>query len=95
MKKPSVVRLYNFSDATLVTKGKEKIAFMRRDVAAFTPFGITTALMTSLETAINTFSNTITDIEALSNQTGVTAKKDAKADQLRVAIRAVMTRVEL
>ena len=31
MKKPSVVRLYNFSDATLVTKGKEKIAFMRRD----------------------------------------------------------------
>ena len=95
MKKPSVVRLYNFSDATLVTKGKEKIAFMRRDVAAFTPFGITTALMTSLETAINTFSNTITDIEALSNQTGVTAKKDAKADQLRVAIRTVMARVEL
>ena len=89
MKKPSVVRLYNFSDATLVTTGKEKIAFMRRDAAAFTPFGVTAALVTSLETAINVFSNSITDIETVSNQTGVTANKDAKADQLRVAIRNV------
>lgn len=95
MKKPPVVRLYNFSDATLVTKGKEKIAFMRRDVAAFTPFGVTVPLVTSLETAINVFSNTITDVEAVNNQTGVTAAKDAKADQLRVAIRTVMARAEL
>jgi len=95
MKKQTAVRLYNFSDATLVTKGKEKIAFMRRDVAAFTPFGVTAALVTSLETAINIFSNTITDVEAVSNQTGVTVAKDAKADQLRVAIRTVMTRAEL
>lgn len=95
MKKPSVVRLYNFSDATLVTTGKEKIAFMRRDAAAFTPFGVTTALVTSLETAINVFSNTITDIESVSNQTGVTTNKNAKADQLRMAIRTVMARAEL
>jgi hypothetical protein len=87
--------LYKFSDVTLVTKGKEKIAFMRRDAAVFTPFGVTAPLVTSLETAINVFSNTITDIEAVSNQTGVTAAKDAKADQLRVAIRAVMARAEL
>ncbi|MFA9190661.1 hypothetical protein AAGV28_04690 [Flavobacterium sp. FZUC8N2.13] len=95
MKKQPVTRLYKFSDATLVTTAKEKIAFMRRDVTAFTPFGITAALVTSLETATNAFSNTITDIEAVSNQTQVTANKDAKADQLRVAIRAVMARVEL
>lgn len=95
MKKPPVIRLYNFSDAMLVTKGKEKIAFMRRDAAAFTPFGITATLVTNLETAINNFSNTITDIETLNNQSGVTANKDAKADQLRVAIRNVMTRAEL
>ena len=95
MKKPSVIRLYKFSDATLVTKGKEKIAFMRRDAAAFTPFGVTAPQVTSLETAINAFSNTITDVEAVSNQAGVTAAKDAKADQLRVAIRAVMARAEL
>jgi hypothetical protein len=95
MKKTSVVRLYRFSDATLVTTGKEKIAFMRRDAAAFTPFGITAAQVTSLETAINIFSNSITDIETVSNQTGVTTNKDAKADQLRMAIRTVMARAEL
>ena len=95
MKKPSVIRLYNFSDATLVTTGKEKIAFMRRDAAAFTPFGVTATLVTTLETAINAFSNSITDIESVSNQIGVTATKDAKADQLRMAIRAVMARAEL
>lgn len=95
MKKPSVVRLYNFSDATLVTTAKEKIAFIRRDAAAFTPFGVTAPLVTSLETAINAFANTITDIETISNQTGVTANKDVKADQLRVAIRTVMARAEL
>lgn len=94
MKKPSVVRSYNFSDATLVSKAKEKIAFMRRDAASFTPFGITAALVTSLETAVNVFSNTITDVEAVSDQTGVTVAKDAKADQLKVAIRAVMSRAE-
>lgn len=95
MKKSSVSRLYKFSDANLVTTTKEKIAFMRRDVTAFAPFGITAALVTGLETATNAFSNTITDIEAVNNQTQVTANKDAKAEQLRVAIRAVMARVEL
>lgn len=95
MKKQAVVRLYNFSDATLVIKGKEKIAFMRRDAANFTPFGVTTALVTSLETAIDTFSNSITDIETVSDQTGITVNKEAKADQLRVAIRTVMSRAEL
>ncbi|OYX83011.1 MAG: hypothetical protein B7Y83_12900, partial [Flavobacteriales bacterium 32-34-25] len=72
MKKSSVSRLYKFSDASLVTTAKEKIAFMRRDVTAFTPFGITATLVTSLETATNAFSNTITDIEAVNNQTQVT-----------------------
>lgn len=95
MKKQPVVRLYKFSDATLVTKGKEKIAFMRRDATAFAPFGITAALVTTLETALTAFSNTSTDIEAAANQTGTTTAKDSKADQLRVAIRAVMARAEL
>ena len=95
MKKPSVIRFYNFSDARLVTTGKEKIAFMRRDAAAFAPFGISAGLVNGLEAAINAFANSITDIETVSNQTGVTANKDAKADQLRVAIRTVMARAEL
>jgi hypothetical protein len=95
MKKATVVRLYNFSDATLVTTAREKIGFMRRDADAFTPFGVTAVQMADLETAINNFSNSITDGESLSDQTEVTANKIAKADQLRVAIRTVMARVEL
>lgn len=95
MKKQAVVRLYNFSDAVLVTTGKEKIAFMRRDVAAFTPFGVTASLVTDLEAAISDFADSITDVESISNQTEVTSDKEAKADELRVAVRVVMARAEL
>ncbi|WP_155958913.1 hypothetical protein [Flavobacterium limnosediminis] len=95
MKKQEVTRLYKFSDATLVALGKEKIAFMRRDLEAFTSFGITVAMISDLESNLIQFSDGITDIEALSDQTGVTENKTNKAEQLRVAIRNVMTRVEL
>lgn len=95
MKKKEVFRTFNFSDAVLITKGKEKIAFMKRDAAKFDGFGITVAAVTTLENSITAFSDGITDIEALSDQTEVTAIKDAKADELRVAIRDLMTRVEL
>lgn len=95
MKKPSVIRLYHFSDAKFITTAKEKIAFIRRDATAFTPFGITATSVNSLETAINAFLNNITDIELRSDQTEVTVNKDIKAEQLRVAIRTVMARVEL
>jgi hypothetical protein len=86
MKKAEVVRLYKFSDGKLITVGKEKIAFMRRDATAFAPFGITAALITGLEMSINTFTNFITDTEALGDQTGITDAKNAKAEQVRVAI---------
>ena len=95
MKKKEVFRTFNFSDAVLITKGKEKIAFMKRDAAKFDGFGITVAAVTTLENSITAFSDGITDIEALSDQTEVTAIKDAKAEELRVAIRDLMTRVEL
>lgn len=95
MKKSEVVRLYKFSDATLVTMSREKIAFMRRDTEAFASFGITETMITDLETALTNFSETVTDIEAISDQTGVTEAKNAKAEQIRTAIRNVMARVEL
>jgi hypothetical protein len=40
MKKQRIMRMYNFSDAALVVKGKEKISFIRRDKTAFAVFGI-------------------------------------------------------
>lgn len=95
MKKKEAFRLFNFSDAVLITKAQEKIVFIRRDYEEFEAFGITNPLITELENNVTDFSNSITDIEALSNQTEMTAGKNAKAEELRVAIRAVMSRVQL
>jgi hypothetical protein len=95
MKKKKVVRIFNFSDAVLITKGKEKIAFMQRDSKEFADFGITKNLVTNLGNRIDVFLENATDIEALSDQTGVTKIKDDKAETLRVAIREVMSRAEL
>lgn len=95
MKKKEVVRVFNFSDAVLVTKTKEKIAFMQRDLAEFVQYGITQADVTALLNSIDAFSESITDVEILSDQTGVTSLKDSKAESLREAIRSIMTRVAL
>lgn len=92
MKKHEVVRLYNFSDAKLIEIGYEKIAFMRRDINAFASFGLDDTKFTELETKITDFSNLITDIETSSEQVEITEQKDEKAEELRVAIRSVMTR---
>lgn len=95
MKKQEPVRLYKFSDARLNTLGNEKIGYMRRDAAAFAPFGIAADQVVALEAALNAFEATLTDTEAVADQTGAAAEKDAKAEELRVAIRGVMTRVAL
>ena len=95
MRKSEPVRLYNFSDANLIGIGREKVAYMQRDAASFSSFGITSALVSALGDAITAFSGTVTDIEALGDQTGLTAAKNEKADALRVSIRNVMARVEL
>lgn len=95
MKKQEVLRIYKFSDATLVTKGLEKIAFMQRDAAQFEDYGITDANFTTLQDSIMAFSDRLTDVEALGDQMQSTALKDAKAEDIRVAIREVMSRVVL
>lgn len=95
MKKKEAVRLFNFSDAVLITKAQEKISFMRRDHDDFEAYGILNPHITALETSVTDFSNSITDIEALSDKMDITSNKNAKAEELRVAIRAVMSRVQL
>lgn len=95
MKKPNVIRFYNFSDGTLVTKGLEKVAYMERDKPEFELYGITLEKVNDLKTLINAFSDRITDVEALGNQTSVTADKDIKAEEIRTTIRGIMSRVVL
>lgn len=94
MKKQKVMRMYNFSDADLIMKGGEKISFLRRDKAAFAPFGITETMIAKLETNLNAFAQNRTDIEAQCEQMVVTQDKNAKAEELRTAIQSVMKRVE-
>jgi hypothetical protein len=95
MKKQDVVRIYKHSDGTLVTKGLEKVAYMQRDKPEFEAFGITPQKVTDLKTLLTAFSERLTDVEALGDQTSVTANKDAKAEEIRTAIRDVMARVVL
>jgi hypothetical protein len=95
MKKTEVVRIYKHSDGTLVTKGLEKVAYMLRDKTEFEAYGITPDLVNDLKNSLNAFSERITDVEALGDQTDVTVNKDAKAEEIRTAIRGVMSRVVL
>ncbi|WP_309613023.1 hypothetical protein [Flavobacterium sp.] len=95
MRKNDVIRIYNFSDGTLVTKGLEKVAYMLRDKPQFEDYGITTRLVDDLKNSLLAFSQRLTDIEALGDQTNVTANKDAKAEEIRTTIRSIMSRVVL
>ncbi len=95
MKKKEVTRTFKFSDAVLITKTREKIAFIRRDIVEFEKFGVSPANVLDLENKVNVFADNATDVESLSNQTEVTTAKDAKAEVLRVAIRDIMARAEL
>lgn len=95
MEKQEVLRLYNFSDATLVTTGLEKAAYMNRDEAKFETYGILPAQIQALQASLNAFAARLTDVEALGDQAQSTAEKDAKAAELRTLIRSLMSRVEL
>ncbi|CAM3891291.1 MULTISPECIES: hypothetical protein [Flavobacterium] len=68
---------------------------MRRDVAKFTTYGILASDILALEEKITLFSDGISDIEILGDQTNSTALKNIIGDELRTAIRDLMTRVQL
>ena len=95
MKKKEAVRLYKFSDATLVTKSLEKIAYMKRDETEFDKYNITAVKREALKSEVEAFSELETDVEALQDQVERTELKDKKAEEIRVNVREVMSSVEL
>jgi hypothetical protein len=95
MENQDINRLYKFSDAILITKAKSKIAFIRRDAAEFMCYGITSVMIDELEASVEAFLDITTDIEMLGDQIEITKSKNAKAGELRAAIRNVMGRVQL
>lgn len=95
MKKSEPARDYKFSDARLITIIKEKVAYIKRDALPFENYGITIALIADLENSADAFSDFITDLEALSDQSIAGTTKSEIAELLREKIRAVMVRAAL
>ena len=95
MKKIEPVRVYKFSDGKLITLVEEKIANAQRDSTEFEQYGITYDTINLLQTDMITFRDLPTDVEVLGKQVIVTEAKDIAAEALRVAIRELMSRVEI
>jgi len=95
MKKLEAKRAYTLPDAALITTTKVKVAFIRRDQAEFTPFGITQANIDALDQEAEAFSDLPTDNEIVVEQMLSTELKKEKADEIKVAVRNIMGRVSL
>lgn len=93
--KKEVVRDYKIDDANLITVSNARAAFLRRDIASLSAFGITTATISAFEAQINAFENCPNDVELLAEQKYATEFKDAKAAAIRDAIEPIDTRVKI
>jgi hypothetical protein len=93
MKKQSVSREYNFSDAELYSECSERIQYLRRDAAEFLTYGFDENSRLNLEKLVLSFSNLPDDNELVGDQMQATQKKNDAAESLKTAIRTVMTRV--
>ena len=87
-------RKYNMDDAHLVLTAKAKIAFMQRDIAALSDYGITPAVLTAFENLVNDFENFATDIELHGAQELATEEKKAKAELVRDTLTDLRSRVQ-
>ncbi|GBL34679.1 hypothetical protein EMGBS15_02740 [Filimonas sp.] len=94
MKKAVVTRNYSFADATLITTCNNTHHFMSRDTTEFGTFNVLPADMTTFRTEVTTFEDLPTDQELLGAQIEATEKKDLIAENLKVAIREIMTRAQ-
>jgi hypothetical protein len=93
MKKQSVSREYNFSDAELYRECSERIQYLRRDASEFCSYGFDENSRKSFESLLISFSNLPDDNELVGDQMQATQKKNDAAEALKTAIRTVMTRV--
>ena len=95
MKKQSTNRKYNFPDADLYLQCLERIRYAQRDLKYFETYGYSRAKMLGFKTMCEKFRALPDDDELLGDQMIVTDKKYNAAEQLKSAIRSVMTRVAM
>lgn len=95
MKKSPNKRNYSLSDNELIATSKQKSALIKRDAIEFLEFGITVVAVDGFDADVENFSDMPTDNLAVAYQMEATEIKNEKGEEVRVAIRNVMGRVQL
>ncbi len=93
MKKQTIFRDYNCSDAELYVLGMEILQLVRKDADRFAKMGIDETRLTAYTHICQRFKDCPDDDEMVGEQMVFTEKKNAAVDELQNAIRAVMNRV--
>ena len=93
MKKQTIFRDYNCSDAELYVLAMEVAQLVQKDADRFAKMGIDAARLTAYRDICQRFKECPDDDEMIGEQMVFTEKKNAACDELRNAIRAVMNRV--
>ncbi|HHB79600.1 MAG TPA: hypothetical protein ENK85_10250, partial [Saprospiraceae bacterium] len=95
MRKQGFYRKYNFPDADLYAMVVDRLKYAQRDMNSFKEFGMSMTKLKGIQSRALQFYNLPNDDELVGNQMVVTEKKYDKANLLKSAIRAVMTRVAM
>ena len=94
MRKQSTNRQYNFPDADLYLKCLDAIRFAHRDKDHFNHYGYSQDRLKGFMNQCEKFKALPDDDEMVGDQMIVTDKKYDSAEQLKSAIRSLMTRIE-
>lgn len=95
MKKQATNRMYNYPDSELYVQCIEHINLAKRDMADFETYSYDATRLEKFETACKQFVELPDDDELLGIQMQMTEKKAETMNQLKIAIRSVMTRVAM
>lgn len=95
MKKQASQRMYNYPDSELYIQCIEHIKLAKRDIADFETYSYDADRLVKFKEACEAFADLPDDDELLGIQMQMTEKKAEAMDQLKIAIRSVMTRVAM
>ncbi len=95
MKKQSSNRKYNFPDADLYVQCLERIRYAHRDIEHFKRYGYDINRLYGFKSKCDKFRNLPDDDELLGDQMITTDKKYQASENLKSAIRSMMTRVKM
>lgn len=95
MKKQATHRQYNFPDADLYLQCMERIRNAHRDINLFEKYGYDLDRLKTFKAMCDKFRTLPDDDELVGDQMVTTEKKYDAAEQLKTAIRSLMTRVAM